>query len=82
MWWTSRGVDDRTNLTYDKIKTLTNQKTLEDSLFDPKPPETPDMTLEPHLAAKAFHDMLFLWQDAGNSWTSPQLCPASQLERT
>ncbi len=43
-----------------KIKTLTNQKTLEDSLLDTKPPETPTLTLEPHLAAKAFNDMLIL----------------------
>ena len=43
-----------------KIKTLTNQKTLEDSLLDTKPPETPALTLELHLAAKAFNDMLIL----------------------
>ncbi len=43
-----------------KIKTLTNQKTLEDSLFDTKLPETLALTLEPHLAAKAFNDMLIL----------------------
>jgi hypothetical protein len=43
-----------------KIKTLTNQKTLEDSLLDTKPPETPALTLEPHSAAKAFNDMLIL----------------------
>ncbi len=60
MWRTSRGVDDWTDTTYDKIKTLTNQKTLEESLLDTKPPETPAMTLEPHLAAKAFNDMLIL----------------------
>jgi hypothetical protein len=28
MWWTSRGGDNWTDTTYDKIKTLTNQKTL------------------------------------------------------
>jgi hypothetical protein len=60
MWRTSRGVDDWTNRTYDKIKTLTNQKTLEDSLLDTKPPETPAMTLNLHLRAKAFTDMLIL----------------------
>jgi hypothetical protein len=60
MWRTSRGVDDRTNTTYEKIKTLTNQKTLEDNLLDSKPPETPAMTLDPHLAAKAFSDMLII----------------------
>jgi hypothetical protein len=43
-----------------KIKTLTNQKTLKDSLLYTKPPETPTLTLEPHLAAKAFNDMLIL----------------------
>jgi hypothetical protein len=30
MWWASRGVHDWTDTTYDKVKTLTNQKTLED----------------------------------------------------
>jgi hypothetical protein len=58
MWRTSRGVDDWTDTTYDKVKTLTNQKTLKDSLLDTEPPETPAMTLEPHLAAKAFNDIL------------------------
>jgi hypothetical protein len=42
------------------VKTLTNQKTLEDNLLDSKPPETPAMTLDPHLAAKAFSDMLII----------------------
>ncbi len=60
MWWTSRGVDDRTDTTYDEIKTLTNQKTLKDSLLDTKPPEAPAVTLELHSAAKAFNDMLIL----------------------
>jgi hypothetical protein len=60
MWWTSRGVDDWTNMTYDKVKTLMNQKTLEDNLLNTKPPETPAMTLDPHSAAKAFTDMLIL----------------------
>jgi hypothetical protein len=60
MWWTSRGVDDWTDTTYDEIKTLTNQKTLKDNLLDSKPPETPAMTLKPHLAAKAFSDMLII----------------------
>jgi hypothetical protein len=60
MWRTSRGVDDWTNMTYNKIKALTNQKTLEDNLLDSKPPETPAMTLEPHLAAKAFSGMLII----------------------
>jgi hypothetical protein len=60
MWRTSRGVDNWTNRTYDDIKTLTNQKTLEDSLLDTKLPETPAMTLDLQLAAKAFTDMLIL----------------------
>jgi hypothetical protein len=38
MWQTSGGVDDWTNMTWDDIKTLTNQKTLEDSLLDNKQP--------------------------------------------
>jgi hypothetical protein len=60
MWRTSRGVDDWTDTTYDEIKTLTNQKTLENILLDSKPPETPAMTLNPHSAAKAFNDMLII----------------------
>jgi hypothetical protein len=60
MWQTSRGVDDWTDTTYDEIKTLTNQKTLEDSLLDTKLPETPAVTLKPHSVAKAFNDMLIL----------------------
>jgi hypothetical protein len=60
MWRTSRGVDDWTDTTYDKIRILTNQKTLEDSLLDTKPTETPAVTLEPHLVTKAFNDMLIL----------------------
>jgi hypothetical protein len=58
MWRTSRGVDDWTDTTYEEIKTLTNQKTLQDNLLDSKPPETSAMTLDPHSAAKAFSDML------------------------
>jgi hypothetical protein len=38
MWQTSRGVDNWTNTTWDDIKTLTNQKTLEDNLLDTKQP--------------------------------------------
>jgi hypothetical protein len=60
MWQTSRGVDDCSNTTYDEVKTLTNQKTLEDNLLDSKPPETPAMTLDPHSAAKAFYNMLII----------------------
>jgi hypothetical protein len=60
MWGTSRGVDDWTDTNWDDIKTLTNQKTLEDNLLDTKQPETPAMTLDPQLAAKAFTNMLIL----------------------
>jgi hypothetical protein len=45
---------------WDDIKTLTNQKTLKDSLLDTKQPETPIMTLDPQSAAKAFTNMLIL----------------------
>jgi hypothetical protein len=60
MWRTSREVDDWTNTTWDDIKILTNQKTLENSLLDTKQPGTPAMTLDPQLAAKAFANMLIL----------------------
>jgi hypothetical protein len=60
IWRTSRGVDNWTDTTWDNIKTLTNQKTLEDSLLDTKQPETPAMTLDPQSAAKAFTNMLIL----------------------
>jgi hypothetical protein len=70
MWWTLRGVNDWTKTTWDEVKTLTNQKTLEDSLLDTKHPETLTMILEPQLAAKAFTDMLILlskmWGIAGH----------------
>ncbi len=57
---TSRGVDDWTDTTYDEIKTLTNQKTLKDNLLDSKPPETPAMTPDLHLAAKAFSNIIII----------------------
>ncbi len=60
MWQTSRQVDNWTDTTWDDIKTLTNQKTLEDNLLDTKQPETPAKTLDPQSAAKAFTDMLIL----------------------
>ncbi len=47
-------------MTYDEVKTQTNQKTLKDNLLDSKLPETPAMTLDPHLEAKAFSDMLII----------------------
>jgi hypothetical protein len=60
MWQTSRGVDDWTDTTWDDIKTLTNQKTLEDSFLDTKQPKTSAMTLDPQSATKAFTNMLIL----------------------
>jgi hypothetical protein len=60
MWRTSRGVNNWTDTTWDDIKTMTNQKTLEDSLLDTKQPDTPTMSLDPQLAAKAFTNMLIL----------------------
>ncbi len=80
MWQTSRGVNDWTNMTYDKVKTLTNQRTLKDNLLDSKPPETP--APQPAFGSQGFHQHAYYsWQDAGNSWTSPQLRPASQLDK-
>ncbi len=65
-----RGVDDWTDTTWDDIKTLTNQKTLKNSLLDTKQPETPAMTLDPQSATKAFTNMLILlgkmWEIAGH----------------
>jgi hypothetical protein len=60
MWRTLRGVNNWTNTTWDDINTLTNQKTLEDSLLDTKQPETPTMTLDLQSADKAFTNMLIL----------------------
>ena len=60
MWWTSRGVDNWTDTTWNDIKTLTNQKTLKDNLLDTKQPETPAMSLDLQSAAKAFTNMLIL----------------------
>jgi hypothetical protein len=60
MWRTSRGVDNWTNMAWDDIKTLTNQKTLEDNLLDTKQPKILAMTLNLQLAAEAFTDMLIL----------------------
>ena len=61
MWRTSRGVEKAwTDTTYEEIKTLTNQKTLEDNLHDSKPPETPAMTLNPHSPRLSLTCLLFL----------------------
>ncbi len=48
-------------MSWDDIKTLTNQKTLEDNLLNTKQPETLAMTLGLQSAAKAFTDMLILF---------------------
>ncbi len=70
IWRTLRGVDVWTKTTWHDIKTLTNQKTLKDSLLDTKQSETPAMTLDPQSAAKAFPGMLILlskmWGIAGH----------------
>jgi hypothetical protein len=60
MWQSSREVDNWSDTTLDDNKTLTNQKTLKDSLLDTKQPETLAMTLDPQLAAKTFTNMLIL----------------------
>jgi DNA-binding TFAR19-related protein (PDSD5 family) len=57
MWRTCRSIDDWTNVTWDEVNVLKNQKILEDSLQDRKTPETPAMTLDTHSAAKAFLEM-------------------------
>jgi len=54
MWRTCRPIDDWTDITWDKVSILKNQKTLEDNLQDQKSPETPVMTLDPLTAAKVF----------------------------
>jgi hypothetical protein len=62
--------EDWTDMTYDKVKTLTNQETLEDNLLDSKLPKTLAMTPNPHSAAKAFTVMLIIlgkmWGIAGH----------------
>jgi hypothetical protein len=57
MWRTCRPVFDWTDVTWDEVSILKNQKILEDSLQDQKVPETPAMTLDMQSAAKAFLDM-------------------------
>jgi hypothetical protein len=58
MWRTSRGVDDLSEVDYDKdIKHLQAQKTFEDSLDDLKEPDAPKMTLTPATAAASFTQM-------------------------
>jgi hypothetical protein len=60
MWRTCRPINDWTDVIWDEVSILKNQKTLEDSLQDQKIPETPAMTLDLQLAAKAFLDMTVL----------------------
>jgi hypothetical protein len=47
-------------MTWDAIKTLTNQKTPKDNLLDTKQSKTPAMTVDLQSAAEAFTDMLIL----------------------
>jgi hypothetical protein len=55
---TSRGVDDLSEVDYDKdIKHLQAQKTFEDGLDDSKEPDAPKMTLTPATAAASFTQM-------------------------
>jgi hypothetical protein len=60
MWRTCRLIDDWTDVTWDEVSILKNQKTLEDSYKDQKLPETPTMTLDVQSAAKAFLEMTVL----------------------
>jgi hypothetical protein len=60
MWRTCRPINDWTDVTWDEVSFLKNQKTLEDSYQDQKLPETPAMTLDLQSAAKAFLDMTVL----------------------
>ncbi len=57
-------------------------KTLEDSLLDTKPPETPALTHKLHLAAKAFNDMLILLGKMRGIAGHPLSYVPSQFERT
>ncbi len=52
------GSDDWTNVTWTKVKPLTNQNFLEDNLLDTMNPEIPMMTLDPQLAANTFNNTL------------------------
>ncbi len=55
---TSRGLDDLSEVNYDKdIKHLQAQKTFEDGLDDSKEPDAPKMTLTPATAAASFTQM-------------------------
>jgi len=56
-WRTCRSIDDWTDISWDDVSILKNQKTLEDNLQDRKAPKPPVMTLDPQTAAKAFLEM-------------------------
>jgi hypothetical protein len=60
MWRTSKGVYHWTDETWNEVRPLMNQKTLEDSSLDTKNPDAPVMTLDPQLSANAFINMLVL----------------------
>ena len=57
MWRTCQSIDDWTDISWDDVIILKNQKTLEDNLQDRKAREPPVMTLDPQTAAKAFLEM-------------------------
>jgi hypothetical protein len=60
MWRTCRSINDWTDITWDEVSILKNQKTLEDNPQDQKSPETPVMTPDPQTATKAFLEMVVL----------------------
>jgi hypothetical protein len=57
MWRTCRSIDDWTDISWDDVSILKNQKTLKDNLQDRKALEPPVMTLNPQTAAKVFLKM-------------------------
>ena len=57
LYRTSREPEDIINVTWDEMKHLTEQKTLEDNTKDGKDPPTPEMTLESANAAACFNQM-------------------------
>jgi hypothetical protein len=65
---TSRGVDNWTKTIWNYIKSLASQKLFEDSLLDTKNLETPTMTLDTHMVAKSFTNILV---HLGKIWGTP-----------
>ena len=57
MWRTSRGVDDWTEMTWDDIKDLADQKHLEDDVRSATTPPVPTLTLDAKTAAASFTHM-------------------------